>query len=226
MRLRNIVTYALLGLLLGAAAGFSLLPLREREVSELGSTSILHLAVLGLLLAAPGPMADLGARRLRTYFARRVVRLFEIVTFRRKPRLPAVILERKLSAALITGAVAMNLLVVAVLYLDSLIDQSRLELLLFASIFAAFPMVLALVDCLMDELLRAVFYETLCAAIGGLAGLGLAWPVLMVSESNRVFLGLAGALYGASVWLFVGISKLVEEVEEEIEAAEHQKKKH
>jgi len=222
MKPRRIIVYALLGLVLGAAGGFSLMPLRDRDVLKLGFTSIVHLAVLGLLLAAPGPAVELGVRGVWRWFTRRAKRLFEIVTMRHKPRMPVVTAERKLSAALFAGAVGMNVLVLAVLYLVPLVNAPRVEVFLFAMIFALFPTMLALVDCFMDHLMRAIWYEALCAAIGGLAGLGLAWPVVMASGMSRLLWGLAGALYGFSVWCAVGISKLVEEVEEEIEAAEEE----
>ena len=217
----RMLTYAALGAALGGAAGFLLPPIRESGSTTVGMGAFLHLALLGVLLAIPGPAMDLGLTGVLAWLGKRTVRLFEIVTVRRKPPLVLVIEERKLSAAIVGGAITVSVLALCVLGVSPyLAENAMLELVVFAAAFALFPAVLTIVDCVVDHVYRAIAFEAIFAGVGGLLGLACAFACWIMILGVREQLAAGAAVYGALTWLFIGLGKTVEEKEEEIEARE------
>lgn len=216
----RMLTYAALGAALGGAAGFLLPPLREPPRDTVGMGVFLHLGLLGVLLAIPGPAIDLGFTGVLAWLGKRTVRLVEVVTFRNKPPLPLIIEERKMSAAIVAGAITVAVLALGVLWLAQLNLSGWWEVATFALAFALFPVVLTIVDCVVDHVYRAIVFESIFAAMGGLLGLAAAFACWIVITGSREQLAAGAAAYGGLAWLFVGLGKTVEEREEAMEARE------
>ena len=128
---------------------------------------------------------------------------------------------KKLLTAWIIGAATFILLVLGILGLSHVALGLLPSVLAIIVAAALFPAVVAFADCLVDELYRAILYETFFSAIGGMAGLVFAWAWHWTRGSFSPFqMIVPAAIYSAVIWLGMGLAKRIEESEETLEARE------
>lgn len=125
----------------------------------------------------------------------------------------------KLFAAWVAGGVGLVGLTLAVMGLAQLQLGGVVEVLVIIATAGLFPAIVAFADCLADELYRAILFETMFSAFGGVIGLALAWRWMDLGN-ERLPLLLPAAIYSAVIWLGMGLAKRIEESEEELEAEE------
>lgn len=123
---------------------------------------------------------------------------------------------RKLFVAWVAGGAGMILLALAVMGIAQLNIGGLLGLLVVVAVAALYPAIVALADCLADDLYRTILYETTFSALGGVVGLACAWPVIFL-QNERTRVALVTAIYGGIIWLMMGLAKWEEESEENME---------
>ena len=124
---------------------------------------------------------------------------------------------RKLFVAWIAGGCGMILLALAVMGVAQLRLTGLVEILVIVAVAALYPAIVALADCLADDLYRSILYETTFSALGGIVALSCAWPMIFL-QNSRFQIALITAIYGAVIWLMMGLAKWEEESEEKQEA--------
>lgn len=188
MRIGRIILFGVAGLATGAIGGLLLPSFRGRQTQTLDVSALMHLALLGALVASAGPLVE------RHW--------------------------RKLFVAWVSGAVGMILLVLGVMGIAQWgIGGLVVGIGVIVAAAALFPAIVALADCLADDLTRGILYETTFAALGGVVGLACSWSVLFLNN-ERTRLALAAAIYGGVIWFMMGLAKWEEESEEKLEAEE------
>ncbi len=128
---------------------------------------------------------------------------------------------RKLIVSFIVGGVTLVALALAVMGIAQIDLPWFVGILVIVAVAALFPAVVALADCLADEVYRAILYETIFSALGGVVGLAAAWPLVFL-QSGRTQVALIMAIYSAVIWFMMAVAKWEEESEEKLEARERQ----
>ena len=126
---------------------------------------------------------------------------------------------RKLFVAWIAGGCGMILLALVVMGVGQLQLSGLVQILVVVGVAALYPAIVALADCLADDLYRSILYETTFSALGGIVALACAWPMIFL-QNNRFQISLITAIYGAVIWLMMGLAKWEEESEEKLEAGD------
>ena len=126
---------------------------------------------------------------------------------------------RKLFAAWLAGGGGLILLVLGVMGIAQWEIGGFFEIAVIIAAAALFPAIVALADCLADDLYRGIIYETTFSALGGVVGFACAWPMLFL-QNERTRVALAVAIYSGVIWFMMGIAKWEEESEEKLEAEE------
>ena len=124
---------------------------------------------------------------------------------------------RKLLVAWVAGGLGLVLLALAVMGIAQVQVGMFLGILIFVAVAALYPAIVALADCLADEVYRAILYETVFSALGGVVALACAWPMIFL-QSGRIRIALVTGIYGGVIWLMMGLAKWEEESEEKQEA--------
>ena len=127
---------------------------------------------------------------------------------------------RKIFVAAVAGGAGMILLALGVMGIAQLQVGGLIEIMVWVAVAALFPAIVALADCLADDKYRAILYETIFSALGGVVALACAWPMILL-QNERTRVALVTAIYGGVIWLMMGIAKWEEESEEKMEAREH-----
>lgn len=127
---------------------------------------------------------------------------------------------RKLIVALVAGGAGMILLALGVMGIAQLQVGGLIGIMVVVAMAALFPAIVALADCLADDLYRAILYETIFSALGGVVALACAWPMILL-QNPRTRVALVAAIYGGVIWLMMGVAKWEEASEEKMEAREH-----
>lgn len=131
---------------------------------------------------------------------------------------------RKLFAAWVAGGVGMILLALGVMGIAQFQVVDMIGMLVVVAVAALYPAIVALADCLADDLYRAILYETTFAALGGVVGLACSWPMIFL-QNGRLRVALIAAIYGAVIWFMMGLAKWEERSEEELEAGDRLREK-